>query len=59
MLLHLKKKLFPKRYLSPWLILAIDVFCSVLASACTLLMFVLIGKMRPEMAFSLTWLGDM
>ena len=57
MLLHLKKKLFPKRYLSPWLILAIDVFCSVLASACTLLMFVLIGKMRPEMAFSLTWLG--
>ena len=57
MLLHLKKKLFPKRYLSPWLILAIDVFCSVLASACTLLMFVLIGKMRPEMTFSLTWLG--
>ena len=57
MLLHLKKKLFPKRYLSPWLILAIDVFCSVLASFSTLLMFVLIGKMRPEMNFSLVWVG--
>ena len=52
-----RKKLFPKRYLNPMLILAIDVVCSVVASIATLLVFVLMGKWYPMWYFSLWWLG--
>lgn len=55
--LTLKKRLFPRRYLSPLLILAIDVFCSMLASACTLLVFMLMGKWYPMLEFSAWWVG--
>lgn len=55
--LTLKKRLFPRRYLSPLLILAIDVFCSMIASACTLLVFMLMGKWYPMLEFSAWWVG--
>ena len=55
--LTLKKRLFPRRYLSPLLILAIDVFCSMLASACTQLVFMLMGKWYPMLEFSAWWVG--
>ncbi|MEE0804266.1 MAG: nucleoside-diphosphate sugar epimerase/dehydratase [Prevotellamassilia sp.] len=55
--LTLKKRLFPRRYLSPLLILAIDVFCSMLASTCTLLVFVLMGKWYPTGEFAMWWIG--
>ena len=57
MFTFIRKKLFPKRYLSPMLILAIDVVCSVLASVTTLLVFVLMGKWYPLWYFSLWWIG--
>ena len=47
MLSNLKKKLFPKRYLSPWLILMIDATCSVVASSLALLLIMFISKWRP------------
>ena len=55
--LTLKRRLFPRRYLSPLLILAIDVFCSMLASTCTLLVFVLMGKWYPTGEFAMWWIG--
>ena len=55
--LTLKRRLFPRRYLSPLLILAIDVFCSMLASTCTLLVFVLMGKWYPTREFAMWWIG--
>lgn len=55
--LTLKKRLFPRRYLSPLLILAIDVFCSMIASTCTLLVFVLMGKWYPTGEFAMWWIG--
>ena len=57
MLSNLKKKLFPKRYLSPWLILLIDAFFSVLASFLTLLVVVFMNNVwRPNVNSVLWWL---
>ena len=57
MLSNLKKKLFPKRYLSPWLILLIDAFFSVLASFLTLLVVVFMNNVwRPNLNSVLWWL---
>ena len=57
MLSNLKRKLFPKRYLSPWLILLIDAFFSVLASFLTLLVVVFMNNVwRPNVNSVLWWL---
>ena len=56
MLSNLKKKLFPKRYLSPWLILMIDVLCSVAASFLAMFLIMFMSKWKPEWTLSVSWL---
>lgn len=56
MLSNLKKKLFPKRYLSPWLILAIDGICSVAASFLALLLIMFMSKWHAAWWLLLSWL---
>ena len=56
MLSNLKKKLFPKRYLSPWLILLIDVVCSMTASFFTLLVVAFMGKWTTDSTLLVCWL---
>ena len=56
MLSNLKKKLFPKRYLSPWLILAIDGICSVTASFLALLLIMFMSKWHAVWWLLLSWL---
>lgn len=56
MLSNLKKKLFPKRYLSPWLILAIDGICSVTASFLALLLIMFMSKWHAAWWLLLSWL---
>ena len=57
MLSNLKKKLFPKRYLSPWLILMIDVACSVVASFLAMFFIMFMSKWKPEWMLSISWLA--
>lgn len=57
MLSNLKKKLFPKRYLSPWLILLIDVACSVVASFLAMFLIMFMSKWKPEWTLSVSWLA--
>ena len=56
MLSNLKKKLFPKRYLSPWLILAIDGICSVAASFLALLLIMFMSQWYAAWWLSVGWL---
>ena len=56
MLSNLKKKLFPKRYLSPWLILAIDATCSGLASFVALLVVIFMTKWSPGWNYTAWWI---
>ena len=53
----LKRKIYPKRYLSPWIILFVDGVCSVVASSCTLLLMFLLGKWTPMLDEAAIWLG--
>lgn len=53
----LKKKMFPKRYLSPWVILLIDAFCSMLASFLTILVVALNSTWNPELNTMLWWVA--
>ena len=55
MLSNLKKKLFPKRYLSPWLVLFIDATCSAIASLFALLVVIFMTKWSPVWSCSLGW----
>ncbi len=57
MLSALKRKIYPKRYLSPWIILFVDGVCSVVASSCTLLLMLLLGKWSPMLDEAAIWLG--